>query len=74
MALYLRQSEKSHRFMAKLEKEYFLSQFNPLQDYSIATIFKHLPEQSQIVERQELISPVPSFLIKKLYNGDNVCG
>lgn len=59
MASFLEQSEKSHRFMEKLKKEHFLNEFDPIQDYSLLTIFSRLPEESGI-EKSEGISIVRS--------------
>jgi len=57
MAAFLEQSDRSHQFMNKLKKEHFLSNFDPIRDYSLLTIFSRLPEESGI-EKSESVSIV----------------
>lgn len=57
MAAYLTQSEHNQRFLAKLRREYFLAELDPLADYNIQTIFSKLP-QSAGIAHDECISMV----------------
>lgn len=57
MAAYLTQSEHNQRFLAKLRREYFLAELDPLADYTIQTIFSKLP-QSAGIAHDECISMV----------------
>ncbi|PJF18627.1 hypothetical protein PSACC_01573 [Paramicrosporidium saccamoebae] len=52
MAAFISQSEHSQRFLQKLKREYFLSEFDPIRDYNIQTIFSTLPEKANIAPNE----------------------
>lgn len=48
MAGFISQSHHNQKFVEKLKKEYFLNEFDPINDYSVQTIFSTLPQRSTI--------------------------
>lgn len=57
LKVFLDQSEHNQRFLAKLARDWFLCDFDPIRDYSVQTIFGRLPAEAGIA-RNECISMV----------------
>lgn len=57
MASFILQSDQCAKFLVKLRKDYFLSQFDPVADLDLQTIFSRFPSEAQIA-RTECISMV----------------